>query len=113
MNPVEPAPGTFTKQELERLAIYRAAAAAGFYTDQLDSCADADEDTDTDTDTTARVWLPAAVDSAEPDGYAFTHEERQHLAQLKLAVADQAGRYADDQPPVATSNASTDAAPTS
>ena len=111
MNPVEPAPGTFTKQELERLAINRAAVAAGFYTDQLDSYEDTDEGTDTDT--TARAWLRAAVDSAEPDGYPFTHEERQHLAQLKLAVADQAGRYADDQPPVATSNASTDAAPAS
>ena len=107
MNSVEPAPGTFTTQELERLAIYRAAVAAGFYTDQLDAAKDVDADTPT------QAWLPAAVDSAEPDGYSFTHEERQQLEQLKLAVANEAGRYADDRPPVAASNASTDATPTS
>jgi hypothetical protein len=33
MHLVEPANGTFTKQELARLAVYRAAVAAGFYTD--------------------------------------------------------------------------------
>jgi len=33
MHVVTPAPGTFTPQELERLAVYRAAVAAGFYTD--------------------------------------------------------------------------------
>jgi hypothetical protein len=33
MHLVEPANGTFTQQELERLTAYRAAVAAGFYTD--------------------------------------------------------------------------------
>jgi hypothetical protein len=36
MQLVEPAPGTFTTQELERLAVYRAAVAAGFYTDAVE-----------------------------------------------------------------------------
>jgi len=35
MQLVTPAPGTFTTQELERLAVYRAAVAAGFYTDAV------------------------------------------------------------------------------
>jgi hypothetical protein len=35
MHLVTPAPGTFTNQELERLAVYRAAVAAGFYTDDV------------------------------------------------------------------------------
>jgi hypothetical protein len=34
---VEPAEGTFTKQELARLRAYRAAVAAGFYSD-WDGC---------------------------------------------------------------------------
>jgi hypothetical protein len=34
MELVEYANGTFTKRELERLIAYRAAVAAGFYTDQ-------------------------------------------------------------------------------
>ena len=34
MNLVELPSGTFTKRELERLIVYRAAVAAGFYTDQ-------------------------------------------------------------------------------
>ena len=34
MELVEYANGTFTKRELERLIVYRAAVAAGFYTDQ-------------------------------------------------------------------------------
>ena len=36
MHTVEPTSGTFTQQELERLAVYRAAVAAGFYTDWYD-----------------------------------------------------------------------------
>ena len=35
MHLVTPNPGTFTNQELERLAVYRAAVAAGFYTDDV------------------------------------------------------------------------------
>ena len=35
MHLVTPAPGTFTTQELERLAVYRAAVEAGFYTDEV------------------------------------------------------------------------------
>ena len=34
MNLVELPNGTFTKREVERLIVYRAAVAAGFYTDQ-------------------------------------------------------------------------------
>ena len=34
MELVERVNGTFTKRELERLIVYRAAVAAGFYTDQ-------------------------------------------------------------------------------
>ena len=45
MELVEYANGTFTKRELERLMAYRAAVAAGFYTDQdcsLDTTATAE-----------------------------------------------------------------------
>lgn len=42
MHLVEPAIGTFTKQELARLAVYRAAVAAGFYTDWDASAATTD-----------------------------------------------------------------------
>ena len=54
---VEYANGTFTKRELERLIAYRAAVAAGFYTDQ-----------DGSLDTTATVEPEAA--SAEPQEVA-------------------------------------------
>ena len=53
MNLVELPNGTFTKRELERLIAYRAAVAAGFYTDQ-----------DGSLDTTATAEPQAA--SAEP-----------------------------------------------
>ena len=42
MELVEYANGTFTKRELERLIAYRAAVAAGFYTDQDGSAAPTD-----------------------------------------------------------------------
>src|SRR2546428_11464290 len=42
MNLVELPNGTFTKRELERLIVYRAAVAAGFYTDQDGSVDTAD-----------------------------------------------------------------------
>ena len=42
MELVERVNGTFTKRELERLIVYRAAVAAGFYTDQ-DGSADTAE----------------------------------------------------------------------
>ena len=42
MNLVELPNGTFTKRELERLIVYRAAVAAGFYTDQDGSADTAD-----------------------------------------------------------------------
>jgi hypothetical protein len=44
MELVERVNGTFTKRELERLIAYRAAVAAGFYTDQ-DGSADTAEPT--------------------------------------------------------------------
>src|SRR5215471_14292579 len=98
MQSVEPAPGTFTTQELARLAIYRAAVAAGFYTDQLGA-----EDTEDighreDSETMTLASLPAPAGSIDSGAYPFTQEERQHLEQLKVAVADDAGRYVDDRP---------------
>ena len=45
MHLVTPNPGTFTNQELERLAVYRAAVAAGFYTDDVPGATTDAEDT--------------------------------------------------------------------
>ena len=73
MNLVEYANGTFTKRELERLIAYRAAVAAGFYTDQDGSADPADAQSietaeAVDTDETAEAH-PASVEAgatAEP-----------------------------------------------
>jgi hypothetical protein len=81
MNLVELPTGTFTKRELERLIAYRAAVAAGFYTDQDGSAdpadtnaveaaqpADADETTDADEAAEAH---PASVEAgATPESPA-------------------------------------------
>jgi hypothetical protein len=91
MHLVDQSNGTFTTQELERLAAYRAAVAAGFYTDQ-DGSADGN-----DTAMLARLRLDDP--SLEGDAYPFTREERERLKELKAAVADAGGRYADDRPP--------------
>jgi hypothetical protein len=80
----QPPNGTFTPQELARLATYRAAVAAGFYTDWDGSAAS--------TDTDELAWLGGS-------NYPFTADERQHLDRLREDVG--AGRFADDQPAVA------------
>jgi hypothetical protein len=76
---VEPANSTFTKQELARLAAYRSAVAAGFYTD-WDGSADS-----LDTEVLAYFERP------------FTAEERERLERCRAALA--AGAYRDDLPP--------------
>ena len=80
----QPPNSTFTTAELARLAAYRAAVAAGFYTDWDGSAAS--------TDTHALAWLSGTE-------YPFTADERQRLDRLRLDVC--AGQYADDQPAVA------------
>jgi hypothetical protein len=83
--------GTFTTQEVLRLAAYRAAVAAGFFTDWDGSA--------TSTDTEVLAWLPRANGAVDSHAYPFTPEERRRLETLKAAVADKGGRYADDRPP--------------
>jgi hypothetical protein len=75
--------GTFTTQELARLAAYRAAVAAGFYTDWDGSAASTD------------TRLLARLRRFERAG-AFSAQERQRLVQLRKRVV--AGDYAGDQP---------------
>jgi hypothetical protein len=53
MQLVTPAPGTFTTQELERLAVYRAAVAAGFYTDAVEESHQRAETVDAELSATA------------------------------------------------------------
>src|SRR5579859_6022887 len=81
---------TFTNPELARLAAYRAAVAAGFYTDWDGSTAS--------TDTAVLAWLRAPDGSAERASYPFTAEEWQRLERCKEAVAR--GAYSDLCPPV-------------
>jgi hypothetical protein len=78
----QPPNSTFTTAELARLAAYRAAVAAGFYTDWDGSAAT--------TDTQALAWLSGA-------SYPFTTDERQRLDRLRISVSE--GGYTDDQPP--------------
>jgi hypothetical protein len=77
----QPLNSTFTKLELARLAAYRAAVAAGFYTDWDGSAAT--------TDTEELAWLSGAE-------YPFTTEERERLDRLRKDL--RGGRYADDRP---------------
>ena len=100
MHLVEQPNGTFTTQELERLAAYRAAVAAGFYSDW--------DGSDQATDTTVLAWLPRALTAAGDEVYPFTLEERERLEQLKATVAEGV-RYADDRPPAATTAPSNEA----
>jgi len=58
MNLVELPNGTFTKRELERLIVYRAAVAAGFYTDQ-----DGSVDTVDTVDSVAPETQPAPLEA--------------------------------------------------
>ena len=96
---------TFTNLELARLAAYRAAVVAGFYTDWDGSA--------TCTDTEVLAWLPRVegVEGADVGAaYPFTAEERVRLEQLRVAFG--AGGFADDRPaaPASPSAASADAA---
>jgi hypothetical protein len=86
MQLVDSAYSTFTTQELQRLAAYRAAVAAGFYTDWDGSAGS--------TDTEVLAWLGAAESAA----YPFTAEERQRLERCRAAVAS--GAYSDERPAV-------------
>jgi hypothetical protein len=98
MHLVEPANGTFTKQELERLTAYRSAVAAGFYTD-WDGSAEA-------TDSEALAWLHSSAGVAGGGvDYPFTADERQRLERCRAAVAG--GYYSEDLPPADT-NATSD-----
>jgi hypothetical protein len=77
----QPPKGTFTPAELARLAAYRAAVKAGFYTDWDGSASS--------TDVEVLAWLGGTRDPLSVD-------ERQRLNRLRMEVA--AGRYSDDQP---------------
>ena len=90
MQPVDSADSTFTKPELERLAAYRAAVAAGFYTDWDGSAASAD--------TEVLAWLQPTDGLAATGAYPFTADERQRLERVRATVAS--GGYSDDRPPV-------------
>jgi hypothetical protein len=91
MHLVDQPSSTFTTQELARLAVYRAAVAAGFYSDWDGSA----ESTDADV----LAWLPHAQNGL-PAAYPFTADERRRLEQCRAALA--AGTYADDAPAFVT-----------
>ena len=99
MHLVEPANGTFTKQELERLTAYRSAVVAGFYTD-WDGSAET-------TDSEVLAWLRnAAGGPAGGVEYPFTAEERQRLERCRAAVAG--GYYSEGQQPPPDTTATLD-----
>jgi len=85
--------GTFTTQELARLVAYRAAVAAGFYTDWDGSAGSTDVD--------VLAGLHPGDGTSDGEAYPFTPEERQRLQQYRAAFAE--GGFADDRPPAAAS----------
>jgi hypothetical protein len=91
MHLVDSTTSTFslTPQELRRLAVYRAAVAAGFYTDWDGSAQELDTD--------ALAWLHRQEGVVEGEAFPFTPDERQHLETCRAAL--EAGQYADDVPP--------------
>ena len=89
---------TFTNRELERLSAYRAAVAAGFYTDWDGSAASADTEVLAGLGDGAEGSVAGAGYGQQP--YPFTVEERQRLERCRAAV--QGGYYSDDQPPAET-----------
>ncbi len=89
MQLVDQSQGTFTTQEVARLTVYRAAVAAGFYTDG-DGSSDAN-----DTELLAQLLRDTAVTGGE--GYPFTPEERERLEALKARVALERERAITDE----------------
>ncbi len=81
-----PSSSTFTSSELARLQAYRAAVAAGFYTDW--------DGSSTSTDTEALAWLRHAATAATE--YPFTPDERARLETCRAAIA--AGYYSEGMP---------------
>jgi hypothetical protein len=77
---------TFTAEELRRLAAYRAAVAADFYTDWDGSASS--------TDSAMLAWL---LQPRVTVGYPFTPAELARLEHYRAAVA--AGYYTEDLPP--------------
>jgi len=73
----------FTEVELTRLAAYRNAVTAGFYTDACDTAAPSG-----DRDLSLQGLIGGRV-----EGYSFSHRELQRIATYKLAVA--IGLYTD------------------
>ena len=70
----QPSTSTFTTTELARLSAYRAAVAAGFFSDWDGSAAT--------TDTEYPAWL-----RADGEGYPFTADERQALERVRARLA--------------------------
>jgi hypothetical protein len=97
MHLVYPVQGTFTTTQLARLEAYRAAVAAGFYSD-WDGSAET-----TDVEVVERLRQVAEMDgSAEPHqaaAYPFSAEEQQRLERCRAAIA--AGYYSEEEPPAA------------
>src|SRR5215813_7528152 len=99
MHLVYPVQGTFTTTQLARLEAYRAAVAAGFYSD-WDGSAET-----TDREVLGRL-LPqvAATDGSaelhQAASYPFSAEELQRLERCREAVA--AGYYSEEEEPPAT-----------
>ena len=81
---VAPASSTFTTTEFARLAAYRAAVAAGFFSDWDGSAAR--------TDTEVLAWLSRG----DAQAYPFTREERLALERVRTRLAE--GDFADDGP---------------
>jgi len=79
-----PSSSTFTSSELARLEAYRAAVAAGFYTDWDGSA--------TSTDTEALAWLQSP--GTAPTAYPFTRAELARLEGCRNAIAG--GYYSED-----------------
>ncbi|MDQ3811642.1 MAG: hypothetical protein M3336_15280 [Chloroflexota bacterium] len=87
MTLVDPNANTLTSAERARLAAYRAAVAAGFYTDW--------DGTATTTDTEALAGLGRPV--VQVSEYPFTSAELARLTACRAAIA--AGYYSEDLPP--------------
>jgi hypothetical protein len=82
-------PYAFTERELARLAIYRAAVAAGFYTDACDPVEVA-----TGLDSYA-LPCEGSTDTPRSEAYFFDAAATERLARYKAAVAS--GLYNDGQ----------------